>query len=73
MIDTLPLLTPDPKRSAQITARCRGMLDKRAAAAARSTREAARSGRIERGLTAGLCALYLSSVVVIALRVFGAF
>ena len=73
MIDTLPLLTPDPKRSARVVAQCRGLLDKRAAAEARSAREAARSGRIERDLTAGLCALYLSSVVVIALRVFGAF
>ena len=29
MIDTLPLLTPDPKRSARVVAQCRGLLDKR--------------------------------------------
>jgi hypothetical protein len=73
MIDTLPLLTPDPKRSARVATRCSELLDKRAAQTARSARDAAQSRRIERDLTAGICALYLSSVVVIALRVFGAF
>ena len=73
MIDTLPLLAPDPKRSAHVVARCRVRFDKRAALAARPARDAARSGRIERDLTAGICALYLSTVIVIAMRVFGAF
>jgi len=73
MIDTLPVLAPDPKRSAQVVARCRGRFDKRVAAAARSAQAQSRSGRLERDLTAGLCAIYLSSVIAIALRVFGAF
>jgi len=73
MIDTLPPLSPDPARSARVAARCRGLLDQRAAAAARSARAAERVRRVERHLTAGVCALYLSSVIAIALRVFGAF
>ena len=72
MMATLPRLTPDADRAARVVARCRRRLADRAEAAARASRQP-RSNRLERSLTAGLCALYLSSVIVISLEVFAAF
>lgn len=72
MMTTLPQLTPDANRAARVVARGRQRLEQRAEADARASRRP-RPSRFERNLTAGVCVLYLSSVIVITLEVFTGF
>ena len=72
MMTTLPQLTPDANRAARVVARGRQRLEQRAEADARASRRP-RPNRFERNLTAGVCVLYLSSVIVITLEVFTGF
>jgi hypothetical protein len=69
MIAHLPLLTPDAERGRRTIARCHQRLARR-----RARLRSADSGvnttylAIERALIGGLCAIYISSVFILALR-----
>lgn len=70
MIETLPLLTPDGRRSDQTIARCHERL------ARRHKRRMTSSARpdttylaVERTLVGGLCVIYISGVALVAIRV----
>ena len=70
MIETLPLLTPDPQRTTRILARCHERLahrHKRAQAAARRTRS--RYLAVERALFGCLCVMYIAGVALVAFQV----
>ena len=68
MIETLPLLTPDPQRTNRTIARCHKRLARR-----RKRTEAARTSfrylALERAIIGGLCVIYLSGVAVVAIQV----
>lgn len=68
MIETLPLLTPDPQRSERTIARSHEQLarrHKRAEAARTNTRYLA----VERAIIGGLCVIYISGVALVAIQV----
>jgi hypothetical protein len=69
MIETLPLLTPDPRRSDRTIARCHQRLARHQR---RWIRNDARPHTtylaIERALIGGLCVIYISGVAVVAIR-----
>ena len=71
MIETLPLLTPDPQRSARTIARCHERLARRGnrLALATGARHTARSGAVERALIGIFCVVYLSGVALVAIEV----
>jgi hypothetical protein len=70
MIETLPLLTPDPRRSNRTIARCQERL-------ARHHKRRLLSGArpdttylaLERALVGGLCVIYMSGVALVAIQV----
>ena len=70
MIETLPLLTPDPRRSDQTRARCHERL---ARTHKRQMIGVARFHRtyiaLERALVGGLCVIYITGVALVAIRV----
>ena len=72
MMETLPLLTPDPQRGQRTVARCHERLARR-----RShrqpvvTRVSAGYLLAERVLVGGLCVVYMSSVALAALQMLG--
>lgn len=69
MIETLPLLTPDPRRSERTIARCHQRLARRHT---RQMRSAARPDAtylaVERALVGGLCVIYISGVALVAIQ-----
>ena len=71
MIETLPLLIPDPQRSARTTARCHERLARRRKRLAPVTgkRPTPRSGTVERALIGIFCVVYLSGVALVAIEV----
>ena len=69
MIEMLPLLTPDPRRSDRTIARCHERLARRQK---RQMKSAARSGitylAVERALVGGLCVIYISGMAIVAIQ-----
>ncbi len=69
MIETLPLLTPDAPRGARTIARCHRRLSRRRQhMEAAASRADARYLAVERVLVLGLCVIYLSGVVILAIQ-----
>ena len=70
MIETLPLLTPDPRRRDRTIARCHERLERRQK---RRLSGAIRPTTIylavERAIVGGLCVAYISGVALVAIRV----
>ena len=70
MIETLPLLTPNPERSARTIDRCHKRLARRRKPMVTDT-----SGpystylAVERAVIGGLCVIYISGVALIAIHV----
>ena len=65
MIESLPLLTPDPVRGAKLLARCHDRLGRQ--------RRRAESNGMERALMTGFAAHYVMAVAANALSVFAMF
>ena len=69
MIETLPLLTPNPQRCARTLARCHERLARRRnGRPTTGGRNGANYLAIERALIGGVCAVYISGVAVVALE-----
>jgi hypothetical protein len=70
MIETLPLLTPDPERTRRTAARCRERLSRRSRRlVADGTRPDARYLAVERVLVGSLCVVYMAGVALLAIEV----
>jgi hypothetical protein len=70
MIEDLPLLTPDPRRSARTAARCHDRLTRRRQRLDSAARRADSTyATVERALVGALCVVYISGVAIIAIQV----
>ena len=70
MIEALPLLTPDPRRSDRTLARCHERLARRRKRIATNrSRPDATYLAVERALIGALCVIYMSGVAFVAIRV----
>lgn len=70
MIETLPLLTPDPQRSARTIARCHDRLARRKRLApVTGAKPNRRYDAVECALMGIFCVFYLSGVVRVAIEV----
>ena len=70
MIETLPLLTPDPQRSKRTVERCHARLAHRhRRLAADAARPDARYLAVERVLVGSLCVIYMAGVARVAVEV----
>lgn len=68
MIETLPILTPDPERTMRTAERCRARLSRRRKhLAADGKRLNARYLAVERVLVGSLCVIYMASVALVAI------
>ena len=61
MIEALPLLTPDPRRSDRTLARCHDRLGRR-------HRRRTTYLAVERAIVGGLCVVYISGVALVAIQ-----
>ena len=69
MIETLPLLTPNPQRCDRTLAQCHERLARRRNGRHTSGgRDTARYVTIERALIGGLCVIYISAVAGVAIQ-----
>jgi len=67
MIENLPLLSPDPARADRLRARCHDRLARHRRAEAESARP--QHAGLERAIVGGLCVIYMSAVMLIAVQV----
>jgi hypothetical protein len=68
MIETLPLLTPDAKRSERARARCHDELARRRKRLESSNGTSTRYLLVQRALIGVLCTMYISCVALIAIQ-----
>ncbi len=70
MIETLPLLTPDPERGERTLARCHQRLARRRQKLeADGNRADSRYLAVERVVVCGLCVVYISAVAFAAIQI----